>query len=210
MFDQTADEIEFQKNISKAKSELNKTFRKSFNEQEEIIKVFIKSLQHCKLNNFNENKTIWNAAGYVNLISRDLKHFARDLAFADDEWGKRVYGRMISMLIYESINDLLELLGKDFRVILKKLSNSTELSAELNSVSKKLNEYKAKNIERLKSIRNVATAHRDKDILEQINMIKSIGWFELIELSSNYDSILNELGPILQRIINISVEELEK
>lgn len=210
MFKISQDEIEFQKQIDKKKLDLNKTFKKSFNEQEEIINVFVKSINHCNFNGYSNDKVIWNAAGYVNLISLDLKHFSRDLAFADDEWGKRIYGRMISMLIYESMNDLLELLGKDFRVIIKKLSKSEELNLELKAISKKLNEYKLKNFERLRDIRNVVTAHRDKDILEQINMIKSIGWIEIVELCATYDKILYELGRFLQKVINISVIELKK
>ncbi|MHB9140584.1 MAG: hypothetical protein ACYC25_01760 [Paludibacter sp.] len=210
MFKITQDEIGLQKQIDKGKVDLNKTFKKSFNEQEELIKIFVKSINHCDFNSFSDDKVIWNAAGYVNLISLDLKHFARDLALADDEWGKRIYGRMISMLIYESMSDLLELLGKDFRAILKKLSISEELNIELNGISKILNDYKSKNLERLRDIRNVATAHRDKDIMEQINMIESIGWIELIELGTLYDKILNSLGQFLQKVINISVIELKK
>ena len=210
MFKVTQDEIESQKQIDKGKVDLNKNFKKSFNEQEELIKVFVKSINHCDFNSFSDDKVIWNAAGYVNLISLDLKHFERDLAFADDEWGKRIYGRMISMLIYESMSDLLELLGKDFRAILKKLFISEELNIELNGISKILNDYKSKNLERLRDIRNVATAHRDKDIMEQINMIESIGWIELIELGTLYDKILNRLGQFLQKVINISVIELKK
>lgn len=210
MFKVTPEEIEFQKQIDKAKHDLNNTFKKSFGEQEELIKVFIESIKHCDFNKYSDDKVIWNAAGYVNLISLDLKHFSRDLTFADDNWGKRIYGRMISMLIYESMNDLLELLGKDFREILKKLSTKIELNLELNAISKRLNEYKSKNFERLKDIRNIATAHRDKDIIEQINMIRSIGWIELIELVASYDKILNDLGHFLQKVINISVIELKK
>lgn len=210
MFNVTQDEIEFQKQIDIGKEELNKSFKKSFNEQEELIQVFVKSINHCNCNNFCDDRVIWNAAGYVNLISLDLKHFSRDLMLADDEWSKRIYGRMLSMLIYESMNDLLELLGRDFRVIIMKISKPEELKLELNGISKKLNAYKLKNFDRLKAIRNVATAHRHKDIIEQINMIISISWIELIELATTYDKILNELGGFLQQVIDISLIESEK
>ena len=210
MFKITEIDKDFQKLIDKQKQDLNNKFIKSFKEQESVLKVFVESINHCDCNNFNDDKTIWNAAGYINLISLDLKHFARDLAFADDEWGKRIYARMISMLIYESINDLLDLLGKDFRIIIKKLSKEDELMIELNSLSKTLNNYKSLYINRLKEIRNIATAHRDNNLLEQYKIITSISWTEFIEIGSLYDNILNDLGRFMQKTINLSVIESKK
>jgi len=210
MFEKSQLDIEFQKQIEQQKGDLNNTFKKSFAEQEAVQNLFINSINHCNYNNFVDDKIIWNAAGYINLISLDLKHFVRDLAFADDEWGKRIYARMISVLIYESLNDLLEILGKEFRGIITKLSNSVELTSELKSLSKRLNEFKSKNIERLKEIRNVATAHRDQNILAQLNLIATIGWSELFEIGFSYNSILNDLGLLMQKVIKISVIEFKR
>jgi hypothetical protein len=73
-----------------------------------------------------------------------------------------------------------------------------------------LNEYKVNHKENLQQIRNVATAHRDTDIMEQINVIKSIKWFAIMDYQKKFDDILNDLGTFMQKVINISLVEIDR
>jgi len=134
----------------------------------------------------------------------------QDLTFAENEWQKRYYARQASLIIYESLNDLFDLLGKDFKTIINTKLNNSELESKFLLIRKELNQFKDNNFNRLKEIRNVATAHRDNDILKQINLIAEISWSEVIGIVTVFDKILNKLGPLLQELINYDLRKLDE
>ena len=153
---------------------------------------------------------IWNTAGYLNITGYDLKIIGRELFFSTNEWQKRYFSRQACLLIYELTNDIPSLLGRNFRSELNKLSDASTLAMELNSITKSISDYKKDNNERLKNIRNFSVAHRDKDIFEQLSVIESIQWNEVIEYVTKFDDIMNDLGQFLQRVVKKSVSELDK
>lgn len=211
MFKPSEDELEFQKLLNTEEGEkLKQTFKIKQEEQLKILELFMLAVNHCTFNKFSDDKIIWNAAGAVNLISLDLKYLIYEMMFTESEWGKRVHARTICMLIYESLNDLFELLGKDFKPILGKLSSADELETELRNIRQSLNEYKSAHFEVLRDIRNVATAHRDKDIMAQINAIAALSWMNVFNYGNNFDIILNRLGAFFQKVITISIEEFKR
>jgi hypothetical protein len=210
MFEKTADDKELENQIELNKPSLLKTFEDNFNVQEETLKVIIRTKKHADLNKFESNKLLWNVAGYVNISSYDLKIIGNELTFAKREWSKRYFARQACLLIYESLNDLLELLGKNFRNKIGKLSDSTELANSLNELTKRLNQFKKNYGDRLYLIRNVSIAHRDQDIFEQIKIIESIKWTEVTNYVFTFDKIMNDLGKFLQVVINKSSGELDR
>src|SRR5688572_25064433 len=121
MFQKTSLDFELEKQIMEQKDSLSLQFEKNFETQEQTLLTIIKTRQHADFNNFRSNIYLWNVAGYVNIISYDLKVCGKELTFSTREWTKKYFARQTCLLIYESLNDLQELLGKQFRIEIDKL-----------------------------------------------------------------------------------------
>ncbi|KQS33403.1 hypothetical protein [Dyadobacter sp. Leaf189] len=210
MYKITSEDKDLQKMVNKDRASLATTFSKNFEIQEKTLDLISKSIRHADFNRFDSNKIIWNVAGYVNILSYDLKVVVKNLVLAKEEWEKRYFVRQLALLAYEGMNDLLELLGKTFRRTRSTLSNHEKFIDELNTNVSRLNTFKSTREHSLKKIRNVSIAHRDRSSIEQLNVIYDITWSEGISIGTEFDQILNPIGGFLQNVINKSVVEFEE
>ena len=197
-------------NIQKEKKSLELSFDKTFDTQEKTLTLIVKSIEHSRFNKFEESALIWNLAGYINLVSYDFKIIVRDLTFSNKEWQKRLYSRQAYLLVYESMDDILELFGKKLRFSIKNFKNYNILIQELQHIIGKLNSFKSEHEQIIKSIRHNTIAHRDHDVLNQLKTILTINWVDSFYLFKKYDDILNNLGALTQKLINESNEELSR
>lgn len=203
-------EKEFDRLIQENEKELKKNFKANFETQQKTLEIFQKGIKHAKQNNFSDTKLIWNIAGFINITSLDLKIIAQDLAFAKTNWQKNFYSRQACLIIYETINDLFDLLGKKFRRVLKSQIDDLRIEEELNEQRKKLNEFKKNHFKELKKIRNIAIAHRDQDILIQIKKIEEIQRSEIFNLVFDFDEILNGLAKVMKKVIDKGLKDFEE
>ncbi|SEW57463.1 hypothetical protein [Chitinophaga arvensicola] len=181
--------------------EFSATFAINLENQEKVLQYFRVSLEHCNANNLPKSKAIWNIASYVSIISFDLKVIVKNMTFAVLEWEKRYFARQAALLIHEACDGLLNLLGKQFREILKDLPDSDSLKSDLNIIAKRLNDYKVTHKPNLNTIRNFSIAHRDMEVLSQIEIICAISWVDAINFSSEFDRILNDLGSFMKKFL---------
>ncbi len=207
MFKKNEFDLDLEKRIDKERKSIEKTFKKNYETQLKTLEMFQKSIEHSDYNNFKDSKVIWNLGSYINLVSLDLKTIGENLFLTKNEWSKRFFARQSALLIYEAINDIFELTGKDLRKIISKFSNHELLNNELKSLSKELNDYKEVYFEQLKSIRHNCVAHRDKNSTEQLKIILSLGWSLSIDFTTKFDKILNAYGKFSQGLINTSLTE---
>jgi len=210
MFDKTKDDLELESLLAKQKADLLSKFDSNFKTQTETLKVILRAKTHADFNNMESNKVFWNAAGFINMSSYDLKVIVKEMTLATDEWTKRYFARQTCHLIYELINDLFEILGKDFKNQIEKLTDNENLKTSLIDIRAKLNDFKTDTFERLKEIRNVSSAHRDKDFIVQLRLIDSISWIDTISIATRFDNIMNDLGTVIQKVINRSSNELDR
>jgi len=194
--------------ISKDRANLMSIYDTNFQTQEQTFSLIVDSIEHAEFNNFNDNKLIWNIAGFINIISYDLKIIARDLTLAQTEWQKRHYARHACLIIYESIDSLFQLLGKDFRDLTQNRLNILELEEMLTEIREDLKLFKKNYSKKLYEIRNVAVAHRNNEVLKQVRIIKQISWNDTIQMISQFDNILNKLGAFCQSLINKGLSDL--
>jgi hypothetical protein len=194
--------------ISNDRANLMSIYDTNFKTQEQTFSLIVDSIEHAEFNNFNDNKLIWNIAGFINIISYDLKIIARDLTLAQTEWQKRHYARHACLIIYESIDSLFQLLGKDFRDLTQNRLNIVELEEILTEIREDLKLFKTNYSKKLYEIRNVAVAHRNNEVLKQVRIIKQISWNDTIQMISQFDNILNKLGAFCQSLINKGLSDL--
>lgn len=210
MYQITQTDLEFEQLLKTKLDEFRKQFESNLSIQESTMELLYKGVMHSDLNNFKNNRLIWNVSCYVNVISYDLKVIGKYLMLSKTEWEKRYFARQAGLLIYEGTNDLFDLFGREFRTAISGLSDFEKLKESLKQITKRLNLYKETHITRLHNIRNVSIAHRDQNTAEQLSTIFSISWVEAINFVSEFDQILNLIGHFLQEVMNKSVFEFEE
>lgn len=198
---------EFASLVNRDKIQLEINFTNVVKKIEGTLNLFSGTVSLASNLNLEKNKSLWNIARYINIVSLDLKILSKHQAFAKTEWEKRLFARQISLLIYESLGDILYLLGKEFKKILDGNSNENNFTDQLNEIRKKLNLFKATHYERIKEQRNNSIAHRDKDTEKQLKHIYSISWVESVNMSSEFDQIINELGHFLETLMRNGISD---
>ena len=217
--------------MNKHKQELLKDLYITLQSTESSMKIFQDSIVFCKnqiknyelllsvdksnkkieeeLDAWKTQEYIWNFSGFINLISMDIKTLQIGLYFSENQWQKRYYSRYSYTLIYECINDILNFFGKGFKNILdtpyyKSLNNST-----LKYLRRRINLFKDEHLETAKKIRNNTFAHKDHDVLSQVNLILNIKWSETIQITNQFENILNDIGGYLTTLIKLGNAHLE-
>lgn len=150
---------------------------------------------------FEKNLMIWNLCGHVQLTSIQVKDVQKRLYAVDtNELQKRIAIGEASLLVYESSKAIIDCTGKDFMEFLNKGLTPKELS-DFRLLRKELTTFREANSKYLKDIRVKSVAHRDMDILNQLDVIEELNWSDCIQLLLDYEKILNAFGAFLSSLI---------
>lgn len=162
-----------------------------------------------ELDAWKTQEYIWNFSGFINLISMDIKTLQIGLYFSENQWQKRYYARYSYSLIYECINDILEFIGKGLNNILNTTYYESFNNSTLKDLRKKINLFKKEHIKTAQEIRNSTLAHKDHDVLSQIHIITNINWNKTIQMTNQFESIINDIGSYLSILIKAGNSHLK-
>jgi hypothetical protein len=179
-------------------TELSALYRKRFDLKEKTLKELSMTLVRLKESAPKEIKLYYNIATFINVISYDTLIICNDIINTKNSWQRKHYSRQAALLIYETLIDIFELLGKDFRIIIDKVS-SQEFESSIKEFRKTLNAFKADNFTKLQEIRNIATAHRDLNAMRQLRTILELDENYILRISLDFDRILLDLEKRLQQ-----------
>ena len=207
MYNISDEDLKFADLVKQDREKLEANFIEIIQKVETTLNLFSDTISLAKQYGLTKNSIFWNTARYINIVSLDLKLLSKHQAFAETEWEKRLFARQISLLIYESVDDILSLLGKEFKIIANDYKEDNSFSELLNEIRKKLNLFKSTHYEKIKAHRNNSIAHRDKDTNEQLKHIYSISWLDSVNMSSEFDNIINELGMFLEIIMRGGISD---
>lgn len=150
---------------------------------------------------FEDNLMIWNLCGHVQLTSIQVKTIQKRLYYREsNELQKRMAIGDASLLVYESSKVIIDCTGKDFMIFLNKMLTQEQLES-FKSLRKELTTFREVNSKYLKDIRVKSVAHRDLDILNQLDVIEDLNWSDCIQLLLDYEEILNNFGAFLISLI---------
>lgn len=201
-------------------------------ELEQQLRLFQDSIAHCnkqieeyhkleiedperesvycdKIVAFENNRYIWNLSGFITLLSIDIKTLQIGLYFSENEWQKRHYARYACTLMYEGIDDIFELIGKDFKTLLSTDSYKVVNRSLLISLRTKLNEFKNDYCPLFRNIRNNTFAHMDHDVASQVKTICEINWSDTIKALQLFEGIINDMGVFMKQLIDLGRKQLE-
>lgn len=153
---------------------------------EETLEILKSSYEKAKENKEVDKIKIFNIAIFTLTIEYDVSVLLFMKILQLDDWNKQFLGRQLAVLLYESTDDFLELLGKDFRLLINILPEKQSLSLKLNQITKELNDFKKNNIILLKNIRNYCGAHRDKNAYKQLIAINNIDIHQLDKVTQEF------------------------
>ena len=145
--------------------------------------------------------TLWNAFGYLNLLSYDLISAGYSLLSETKKWQKVYYARQVALLLYEGKEDIPDILGKSFKCVFDNLAEAKVWLETLKMYMKDINEFKQTNHEYLKNIRMNVAGHRDKNIHAQLDVILNINPYDIEKLMFEFDGILRNIISHLQSLL---------
>ena len=96
------------------KSDLIKYYNETRKKLIAMIDSVLKVIIHARINGWNEIEEIWNVIGFILFLSLDIKTDIELLIFEEDIIKKFSIIRTIYTQIYESVEDLEKILGKQF------------------------------------------------------------------------------------------------
>ena len=173
-----------------------------------IIKQGIQTAREIGLENHAQ---LLNIGLYINLSAHDLAVLLHQLHIERDIWAQKLAARHAILLIFESVEDLTQLLGKNIRCLLNQIGSIDIFDAKLRNVKKPLDTFWKTYSARLKEVRGNAIAHRNHDGLTILESIESIDIKDIIRIGNEYRIILIEIRTTLLDILEfVYQKELER
>ncbi|CDN32523.1 hypothetical protein BN938_2453 [Mucinivorans hirudinis] len=200
LFDYKTDDS-FEADLAKNLTAYKERFNKRFEVLESNI-LLISKVKNIAVDDGNiEMTTLWNAFGYINLLSYDLISVGYSMILENRPWQKVYFARQVALLLYEGKEDLPELLGKYFKTIFSSTPKADPWIEELKTHLSELNSFKSKNHEYLKKIRLNVSGHRDQNINNQLDVITSINPYDIKTLMFEFEEKLRKLLDHIQPVI---------
>lgn len=166
------------------------------------IKDVIKEYKPKKLA-FEENALVWNISGYITLISIDVKTMQKGLYSATSEWDKRFFARQSYLIMYDAPNQIIKQLKK----LIERNSYKSFLP-ELKEVQNDLEKFVGEYGKYIDAVRNNTAGHKDEKVIKQLDIIGNIEWSATIDTTNQFEILINELGSLLQKMINAGIDNL--
>lgn len=117
---------------------------------------------------------MFNNSLYVLLFDRDFSALKGLFIAANDDWNRQFVGWQMAVMLYEGIQDLSKLFGHEFRQMLNDIGVSHQHRATLDAVRSRLAGFRRTHADRLKELRNVMAAHRDRDAMTQLRIVDNL------------------------------------
>jgi hypothetical protein len=180
--------------------------RAKHDSRREAIATVRNTLKKATNLNADSTKTIFNVGLYVLLLDQDLAEFTDDLVAAIGGHRRRFIAKYEAVLLYEGAEDLLQLLGREFREAVKALGASEGQMGRLNSVSSELNAFWRKHRVFLGVIRNVLASHREHDALSYAANVEMLKPLEVMARAVELSGPLGRLVRVLTEIGSLTAD----
>ena len=155
-----------------------------------------------KMGNSKYDKLL-NVCLYSSLTNRDIYYLAENYYFQKNLTRKNFFGRLLCMSIIEFLDDMNNLLGKNFLTELE--NNDMEVFINpIKQLNKAYSDLKKNYNKDLREIRNNAAAHKNKDAKYLVKFYTLLPVNNLTEIGYN----IGKLEFHFQFITNLVVTEL--
>ena len=218
-----------QQRISDNAKELKCKFNETLQEELSCLEQIRYSINHCKKNivacdkagnassthiienrksAFQDNLTIWNMIGHIQMTSIEMKEYLKRLCVNDiDEWEQRAIIKSAHTAIYETSKKLVDCTSEAI-VFIKR--NFPRFDYRIFAASRKeLTTFRDNKTAELTHIRKSLDAHREYDVATQVDILEGLHISNAIQLIIEYGNIINNLGSTTQPIIGLGLKRLQ-
>jgi hypothetical protein len=190
--------------VDQNREELEQTFAQKHKRLIATTEVFKQTLESCRQQGRNIHAELWNVGIYMNIAAHDLSVLVMQLHFERDTWTRRQIARHVALMIYESTEDMTQLLGKKIRGTLSALGLLQRFDMNLRVARQPLDRFWKDHQGKLSDIRCMSAAHRDLDGLALLKSIETINILQMTKLGMEFGGILNDIGCVVQAILSES------
>jgi hypothetical protein len=193
---------EFDALFEKERSKFDELFAKKHKTMSDTSRVFYDSIKEFRKRGWEIHAEVWNIAFFLNMAAHDISVLVAQLAGEHEPWTRKLAARHLALAAYETVEDMMHLLGKPIREPLEKLGLLHTLDQQLRQARQPLDSYWQTYAPTLKAIRVASVAHREHDGVILFESIDGIDIQHIMELGLRLGDVHNQLGPHLQYILN--------
>lgn len=168
---------------------------------DEGISVTRQALIEAKQYQLVDRQKILNVNLFVLLMFRDLSVMRIDIVSTNDDWRATFGARQTALLLFETVEDLTQLLGREFREVVKRIDSTGNLLKELEVVCKQLGMFLQSHHGILDETRNAIAAHREHDSLLFLEISEKLDPEEIQVITGKCVEILTALIKATDSII---------
>lgn len=176
-------------------------FAKKHQDMLEVSRFLLKSIKTYRQKGWHTHSEIWNIAFFMNIAAHDVSVLVFQLVTEREQWTRKLVARHVALALYETSEDLTQLLGKPIRDALRKLGLLSELDQELRQARQPLDDYWETSAPILKPIRVSSIAHREHNSVDLFETIDAINVDQILQLGLKFGGIQNKLGQKLQTLL---------
>jgi len=120
------------------------------------------------------------------VIQYDISILAHDVLLSPNSWKRKLYCRLLAMTLIESVEDVSQMLGWQFRQTVNAIYNDSALDTRITELTRAMGHFQSKNGKALREIRQTVSAHRDHDANTQLRVIEALDCQKLLYLTADF------------------------
>lgn len=176
----------------------------------ECTLTFIDAIGVLRERGQRDVECIWNAACHINLVFHDVLGLTFHMSRSGEGWANSILARTLATLVYEAVDDLSHLFGKEFYDACQVADVPETLVTDLRASKKQLSAFGKKHADLVKRIRMTSGAHRDPDAIAFIISVGEACPDRLLDIATDFREVLRDLGEKCDAIMEAANETYRK
>jgi hypothetical protein len=150
---------------------------------------------------FNQYHILFDAVDFCVVYDLDIALLRFQVQCAETKWRKNLNARLLAMTIWECVDDLTRILGREFRDAITGLTFSHDLRTKLDKTLKEINGFRGRHESLLKDIRNLTAAHREVVLDKLLAALEKVQPDSLIDLAQSLRRLLSAFYKTMTEIL---------
>jgi len=189
------------RNLKKLRKELKLAIDKNITDSQNSINDFSEMLTDFKKHNYTKHDSFLNLCIFSDVVEIDLTLLVEKFRFAERKQEKKLYARVMAIVILDYLDNIGVLIGNNCLAELKR-NNMNEFIDEFKLVHKNFSAFKKENERLLREIRNNTIAHKTKDALMLSKQINELNEEEIYEFSVQFKLYIREFVDLSTKVLN--------
>jgi len=195
-------------NLKSSKAKLVTAIDLNIRSSQECIDSVVKVMTDFRKHKYLKHDSFFNLNLFSDIVNIDLTIILERIELSERVQDKRLYARIISVIIVDYLDNINVLLGKD--CIQELRSNSmSEFVEDFKQIHRKVSIFRKSHERRLRDIRNGTIAHRSKNALELLHHIENIDLDYIVKVGLEFKIYSKEFSDLSTRVVNFIADYMK-